>query len=319
MNELSVTAVSSTYLQIWKELKLYRLSLEFHYSKYLQEKTATVKALLSFGTEEDLDVGFTYNGPSTTKIPNPQPAPQNIEVSDDGGATWRAAGYHGTVSLLNALSRVTAVNIRKELDNVGLKELADVMDIDLSDSKITLARSEYETAFDFSSVITTNTGYFSGNVVLKCCRSSSWMYAFTLEFNSENFFKNLKIDNIVLEDTFVKFTNGTSNQEVLVSTTAGNQSASIEFSGKLVKNKFTKTLNSFVPIESVELIGSITSDSFSIWAEVDDLSLFDGSLILSGQVGAMFATSPNWTLQVGLIGTTHSPVHCFCGLPRNFF
>jgi hypothetical protein len=65
MNELSVTAVSSTSLQIWEELKLDRLSLEFLYSKYLQRKEATVKALLSFGTEADLDVGFNYTGPST--------------------------------------------------------------------------------------------------------------------------------------------------------------------------------------------------------------------------------------------------------------
>jgi hypothetical protein len=143
INELSVTAVSATSLQIWDELKLYGLSLEYHYSKYLLKKTATVKALLSFGNAEDLDVGFTYNGPSAAKTPDSQPTPQNVEVSDAGNAAWRSeVGYHGKVSLLEALSHVTAVNIKKELENVGLKELADVMDIDLSDPKITLARSK---------------------------------------------------------------------------------------------------------------------------------------------------------------------------------
>jgi hypothetical protein len=154
------------------------------------------------------------------------------------------------------------------------------------------------------------TGYFSGNVDLKCSRSTSWMYAFTFGFNSEFFFKNLGIDNIVLDDTFVKFTNGPTNLKVLVNnTTAGNQNASVVFSGKLVINKVTETLNSFVPLESVELIGSITSNSFSIWGKANDLSLFDGSLKLSGEVGAKFETFPSWTLQVGLQGTTHSSVY----------
>ena len=43
------------------------------------------------GFEADLDIGFNYTGPSTTKISDPQPTPSNVELEvSTKGAEWQA-------------------------------------------------------------------------------------------------------------------------------------------------------------------------------------------------------------------------------------
>ena len=82
----------------------------------LPGNAATVETLLSFVTEAALDDNFNYTWPSTTNIPDSQP--KQCWTLHQRCRVAREIEYHGTVSLLNAISRVTEVGIKQEPANV---------------------------------------------------------------------------------------------------------------------------------------------------------------------------------------------------------
>lgn len=309
MSELFVTAASSTSFELWEELKLESLSLEFVYRA--GQKDAKIRAWLSFGTEKDLLCKFTYKGPEVEDLKDVEPIPSpplDVTAATSNSASWSVTvTYSDKVSILKALSAITNVDIGKELDGVELQDLRKVIDIELSNSAVFLSRAEKETSFAFSADITSD--LFS-HVDLQCYRSSLWTYFFGFSFNCTNFFETLGIEHLTLTNTTVAVTNNPSPIIPWVGTVARNGNLKVQFAATLTFEGNLADLKTIAKQDCINIVGSIGNKSFSIWVTTDDFPLFEG-ITLSGQLGVEYFESK---LDVGLKGKSTSSRSLFHGL-----
>ncbi|KDR67510.1 hypothetical protein GALMADRAFT_1077822 [Galerina marginata CBS 339.88] len=278
LNEVSALVVSSTSLQLWAGLELSGLKLYFHYSNVPGNEVKAVTFGATFLiAKANLDFTISYNGPGSKSI-SPQSSPTtepNDKVAASNSGTWAATTtYTGTISVLNIMSSVSGIDISSELSSIGLPALRDLMDINLSDLKLALARASDETSFTFDAHV--KYLFFDGPVHLTCSKSTTWEYSFAFGLSSQDFLSSLGIDGISLINSSISLSNAPVTGNLLVNTVSSN-GLNLAFTGTLVFTGQLKQLGKVTGNPSLTITGSVSSKSIMLAAAASKIPLFNAT------------------------------------------
>ena len=310
LTKIEATVVSPVQIVIWDNLTLQDISLEF---KYTREEKQTLRqvvfgACLSIGQPLQLRFALKYlKGPSfSISDSSPSKFSQTpVKVTTDGGAEWSAtASYKGTISVLDALSRFANVNIKAELDQIGLPGLRDVLDFKFSDSSIMLSRKPNNTAFTLASRV--NHSFFNGALHLEGKMVGTWIYSVKFDVSTDDLFRELGVSAISLKNTSVTFSNGPKSNN-FIDTRHGK--FIVEFAGTLELDAYGP-LADVVGTNAVVISGAITNNSFAIYAKTEDFELFDGMKLS----GALAAEVSQKNVKIAIVGQTLMNSSCSLSL-----
>ncbi|KDR67525.1 hypothetical protein GALMADRAFT_231959 [Galerina marginata CBS 339.88] len=290
LNEVSALVVSSTSLQLWAGLELSGLKLYFHYSNVPGNEVKAVTFGATFLiAKANLDFTISYNGPGSKSISSqssPTTEPDDKVAASNSG-TWAATTtYTGTISVLNIMSSISGIDISSELSSIGLPALRDLMDINLSDLKLALARASDETSFTFDAHV--KYLFFDGPVHLTCSKSTTWEYSFAFGLSSEEFLSSLGIDGISLINSSVSLSNAPVTGNLLVNTVSNN-GLNLAFTGTLVFTGQLKQLANVTGNPSLTITGSVSSKSIMLAAAASKIPLFNG-MSLTGTLFFSYST-----------------------------
>lgn len=302
LDNISVSVVSSKSLRLWDDVVLKNLGLSFKYS----ESSHKVKFYgdLSSGGTSDLKVVLAYNDPSppSSQLPSSSLASipdDTIAITAAGKASWSGEiQYDHTISILEITSRMTSIDIKKVLSSAGLTLFRN-FNFDLQAVDITLAYGPTDTSLTFSANVNFPVVH---SLCLKFQKVHSWLYSLKFSLSSADFFSQLGIHHLSLEDATIIISNGIGEGS-FPDTTVGHLGLSVALSATLIWGEPLKLLKKIAPSDGRLIIsGVIGNDFLKLYVKTGELALFD-DMTLSGYMGVVYINSD---LRFVMLGKTSS-------------
>jgi len=271
LSDMSVSVVSSRSLQLWHDVVLGNLSLDFNYSTSLG-LGVNFSADLSFGGDSDMKVDLTYDD-----LPSPPSQPPSTTLGSDtismtatSTASWSAkTKCDVAISVPDIISHISDIDIKGDLSSVasGLTLLPELnnFNFDRFANSIKLRHCPSRTSLTF----TADTDFLIiPSLSLECWKAGSWLYSLNLNLCSTDFFSRLGINGLSLDDTAIIISNGHR----------------VELSVALTLDSPLKDVG------CIKLLGDFGENFFKLQIETPNLNLF-GGMTLSGYMGIEYVNS----------------------------
>jgi len=318
LSHISVAVVSTSSFKLWDEISLDNLSIVLSYSNG-SGTSVSMYTMLSFGNESDyLTFKLDYQpSPSSAGFSN------STQASDDNdnntfspqsdGSTWSASTqYEGSLSTFDILNRVSGIDIGTEMKTLSISELQGVLDISATNFNATLLRSPSTTSFSFEGQIK---WLIFTNLRFACSKSATWTYSFGLGVDPDVDVFSLvpglgsAVSHLVsFKDVSVAVFNHVLDLSVFPAmnfpVTIQQDGVKVAFAGRLQLTDKLLTLRKCIDSDkaSLDILGVVGDDFLELSVHIDDVTLFDGNLKLSGDVVVICDGDSDELPQVGVKG-----------------
>ncbi|KAF8643546.1 hypothetical protein AX16_008934 [Volvariella volvacea WC 439] len=313
VSEVSVGIISTSSLKLWDELTLNRISLLFSYSKTSGNKVL-FDTMLEIGDGSNyLNFSLLYDGPPTSVSPSVSPSDPGTAITVPPGSSWTAtATYDGTISVVDALSRVSGIDIREKFTSLSLSQLCNVIDINISNLSASLIKNPNTMAFTF--IANTDWLFFS-NIRFACSRTTKWSYSLGFGLQSSDqlstTFPVLKpiFDVVSFSDvTIVVFTDvldpGALPPKLNIPQRFTHDGINVAFAGQLAINGTKLGLfGKLLDYASLDILGVIGDEYLSLSVSLKSVTLFNGDMSLAGAFVMICSQDTNMMPKIGIQGT----------------
>jgi hypothetical protein len=317
LSDISLAVVSTSAFKLWDEISLESLSVVLGYSKG-SGTNVSMYTMLAFGDESDyLTFKLDYQPPPSSAC-----STHEILASDDNdngthsprsdGSSWSASTqYDGSLSTFDILSRVSGIDIGAELKALSLSKLR-VLDITAKNFSATLLRSPSATSFSFEGQI--NWLIFT-DIRFACSKSATWSYSFGLSVDPDfNIFSLIPGVGSAVSDV-VSFTNvsvAVFNHALDLSVfpamnfpvTIQQDGFKVAFAGRLQLTNKLSTLGKCIGLDkaSLDILGVVGDNFLELSVHIEDVTLINGKLKLSGDVVVIFDSDSDDFPEIGIKG-----------------
>lgn len=296
MSEITIAASSTQSLELWAELSLQQVTLFVTHSKYRGNKVEFDAMLTLTKNLDFLTFTLAYDGPSSTPsslLANPGAV---VSAGTTPGAVWSAmATYDGNLSVLDALSQMSGLQLNEILNNCDLPVIHDVLDINITKLQVALTHSDSKSSFSFDADL--DWLCFS-HVRFALSKSSVWAYSFGFAIGSsnENLIENIPIlgpiihAQVALEHVSLVVYNynldaGALDPLLNIPMTSSGGEIALAIACRLQFKDVMKDLTQVVGVGSMDIVGVVSSSMISLSAAIgDEIILFNGSMTIRGSV-----------------------------------
>ncbi|KAF9450718.1 hypothetical protein P691DRAFT_773715 [Macrolepiota fuliginosa MF-IS2] len=313
MSEIAVCVGSTSSLQIWKELSLERITLFVSHSKNNGNRVE-FNASLKISNQDSVIFSFTYDGPSSTPSGSLTDPGTVVPAETPSGAVWSAmAEYDGKLSVLDALFKMSGIDLREVLDEVDLPALKDFVDISITELRVALTHNSVGSSFSFDA----NLEWLCfSRLRFACAKSSVWAYSlgFTVGSANENLIDKIPVlgpilgAQVALEHVSVVVYNydldsGALDPLLKIPKTTSGGSITLAIACRLLFQGVMKDLTKVVGVSTMDIVGTVSTSAVSLSAAIGQpITLFNGSMTLSGAVRVECKKETNMLPMLGVLG-----------------